>query len=245
MFSQHKEDHIKHRSRGFSLLELLVSISIMVLLAAFTLSSIRTYNMVDINSVIEEAARRVKMRRMEAVRLAAMVGEGSINRADVQPPLVIEFNNNDGIDRTRQLRLSGPNTNDLTHLMCPPDEPLPLSGRCPGGDDPYWFYQYQGLPLKLQGWKVATAQSDLGTIPVISNSTLTTKIEFTYQGRVLPADPNSIGTASVWAIYFINSNNDARALTVHETGYVEMWSWNKEKSKWIGFGNREDVSPTP
>lgn len=230
-----------NRASGYSLLELLVVLAVLMLTAVFVLDS--SYLSGDSGeALITEAARRTRQRRAEAVQLNAATGTNGIERGFSQPPLVIDFAQP---ETTRTLRIEG---SGATHLACPPTHPRTSVGLCEKINSDgtrertlgTWDYQYVGLALRTKGgWNVALDNADLGRVPQMEGTRLTTQLEFTSNGRLRPVNANPADTAqpaTVWAIYFVKGDNDARALLVTDAGQVEVCRW--DDGAWRGFGDR-------
>lgn len=220
------------KSSGFSLLELIITLVLILLLCAFVTSVF--YDRDKSEALIAEAAQRVRLRRAAAMQLSAGVGGASaIDRLASQPPVRIDLADS---STTRELILRGANA---SQLQCPETHPLSRSGWCEkinmdGSRERVrgtWDYQYLGKALAI----TAISAVPDGVRP-IAGAQLTTSLEFLANGRLTSPDPNAIGEAVNWVIYFRN-NTKVRALLVSEDGFVEICRW--EDGKWTGFEERD------
>ncbi len=232
---------------GFSLLELLIAVTLIVLLAAFVTNlSSRSYAG---ETVIKDAARRLRLRRAEAIRLSAGLGADAVERVGWQPRVSIDFAD---LSTTAALRLGSCADSSVTQPSCTAST-LSASCYCLNADgNPVpadsWTYRYQGSEMRLPtGWSVARTIADLpADIPPLQNTKITTSISFETSGQVTPVSntqppPAKEISAEVWAIYFTDGARDARALTVNESGFIEIWRWQPRTGgggNWQGFANR-------
>jgi type II secretory pathway pseudopilin PulG len=228
----------REKISGFSYLELLISLSILITISAFTISAVHTRSRVD--NFIEDAAQLIRMRRAEAVRLFAASGGTSIAIYDNSPPLAIEFDKANP-EKASSLVTGGP---DATKLACPPGYNLNSRGACLNQEEiesstvkAYWDYKYLGNQLALNDWEIRKPD-DVLPIP---NSVETTKIEFLAQGRVspVPEDSNNPGQDRFWSIYF-HKHGQVQAIAVYKTGLVEVWKYNSSDKTWKGFQDRTE-----
>jgi hypothetical protein len=233
---------------GFSLLEMLIAAGLVMVLAAFVVNLSSRDGAGEI--VVRDAARRLRLRRAESIRLSAGLGADAVERSAWQPSVTLDFADP---PTTAALRLGNCADAAVTRIRCPAGEPSP-SCYCLDADQKpepavAWDYRYQGGEMRLPaGWAVARAAKDLPPgVPELPNSQLTTLVSFATAGQVSPVDtktppPAQEVPAKVWAIYFTDGEETVRALTVNESGFVEIWRWQPRGGDgggdWQGFGNR-------
>lgn len=235
----------RKRSQGYSLIELLIALSLIALLAAFVINVFHREGASD--AVVKEAVQRLSRRRAEAIRLSAGLGASAVDRIAWQPPLTIDFAD---LATTAALRTGNCSDRTATHVVCPDGNDVSPTCYCLNGDgDPVpsagWEYKYQNDAMRLpsSAWQVAATTAALPAgVPALSNTQPTTAISFEASGRVTPVAVGN-GRAKAWAIYFVAGAKAARAVTVNESGEMEIWRWQPngdEDGAWQGYNNRPD-----
>lgn len=244
------------KESGFSLIELMVVIAIVILLAAFTIPRLARGN--DATLVSAQAASRLRERHAAALRLNRVLEPTSLENYR-QPPVLIDFLDpqstrsllTEGVDANNDGR--DDNTGQTITRFLPPST---------AGSTGTWSYQYRGSSFTLPtGWRVASSAADMGGIPLVGNGLgiLTTRIGFDAKGtalgdvnrdgiyEVLPNHYQGVGTnyATIdlnregyfWAIY-LTDGTEARAIACHGSGLVESWRWDPDGRAWRGYSDR-------
>ena len=263
--------HIHSAQNGFSLIELLLVLSIIVVIAAIWVS--RSFTGGEAGGaelLLGTVNSRLAERRGDAARLGAMktfrettdeTGGGSTN-ALRNPPVAIDFNQSNTtsslVTDSRDADYDG--RDDSTGLEY---TRLRISRNRLGGTLQYvWRYAYRENPLMLpDGWRLASSR-DL-PVPLIAGGAhgkgeLVTRIAFDASGRAYGfyrdvwrndspnADSSDVGDAPFWVFYFYMPDQTpaaACAVAVHPSGLIENFRW--DGTDWRGFGNRLPSAPSP
>mgnify|MGYP002785173903 CR=1 FL=1 len=225
---------MKLNEKGYSLIELLITVVIGGILALFILNGFKDQGR-NLKQVLHKAEQRLEERRSAAQRLGQANAEGieefspvTINFADPATTRTLKI---DGVDLNRdgQDDNSGQNLTRWNRSAA------------------RWDFYYEGEELKLPAnWELVTKIEELGDIPPIPNSELTTSIGFNEEGRPAtvpdsPTAPTGSDEAPFWAIYFIDRKGGkiAVAVAVHGSGLLESWTFAANSNKWLGNGGRE------
>lgn len=239
---------VDRRSRGYTLIEVLITVSVIVALAIVALPALSGKG--DAERFLGEVAGRVRMRRLETRHLRPL-GAPTVHEGWAQPPIVIDFRR---LERTAPLRIDGATTNyegfdaarslSLTHFDV-------THGA--------WEYVYEGTPLRLpDGWRLAANAAQLPVeVGLIEDSAgkprgiSVSAIGFDARGRawadcdgdgVTESAPETLAEAEAggdmpfWAVYFTDGET-AVAVAVHSTGVEEAWRWSSGNG-WRGWRNR-------
>ena len=211
-------------AKGFSLLELIIAMTVLVVAVAFSIPAFSNSGQEE--RFIQQAARRVRERRGAAIRLNPLAAGTSIENY-TQPPLLIDFANSQS---TAVLVLDGPPGAAVTQY----DQASSS-----------WTYVYEGMPLSPPpGWRLAGSAAELSPITPISGGrgAFATAVGFGCDGTPTPGPPlpSGPGEAPFWSLYFTNGK-EARAIAAHATGDVEVWRWDSDSLVWKGFQGRSWV----
>ena len=138
---------------GFSLLEMSITVALIVLLAAFVTNLSSRDSAGEI--VIRDAARRLRLRRAEALRLSAGLGADAVERTGWQPRVTIDFADP---STTAALRTGSCTDSTATQPRCTTGT---LSSSC-------YCLNADGDPAPADAWIAATALH-LG-VPLITHN---------------------------------------------------------------------------
>lgn len=248
--------------KGFSLIELMIVLFIVILVSALTFSKFygSATDIGGAEKILEETSARIVERRSDAVRLNGEDRRLALQQLTVSP-LPMDFTN---LNTTASLKIEGTDSDgncvdDLTNknLTC-----FSVSGGTAA-----WQLSYHQDEIKLpRGWQVITSRDSLGSLPLIGNGTngrgvIVTKIGFDGKGKALalelgssvwktmPTGANvsetpSANNAPFWAIYFAvlentpGGNSQVKAMiaiAIHPSGMIERFRYD---NGWIGVNNR-------
>lgn len=252
---------LKQKEQGFSLIELMVVIAIIILISSITVHRLYSSSLEvgGAERLLDEVASRISERRAEARRL-----NGDDRRVDLESftvePLPIDFSD---LSWTGSLNTEGADSDgnceddhtgrDLTCLIV-------------SGERAEWRLAFNDDALKLPtGWQVAR-NSRVIRVPLIGNGmngrgVLASAFGFDADGKAyakefgsnewkniptgaLKSEQPTANDAPFWAIYFVVSGGVIRgsepnalvAVAVHPSGLVEKFRY--DNGEWIGFKNR-------
>ena len=235
---------------GYSLIELLIVISLILIISSITISGMLSGGSRDIRGIANfqtEIMDFVKTRQSDARRLNGERRGDFYARDNYQPiPLLeIDFSKN-----LADLRINGEDEDgdcydDTTGelLTC-----LKINS---GKGSYFWEYAYLENPINLPvELRLANDIQSLRNVPLISGGergrgVLVTRIGFDYAGNIYGFEqggfyPQPIGTSPTsvaslentpfWAIYFVgeNSSDFAYAIAVYPTGYLESYVYSDQ-----------------
>lgn len=241
------------REAGSTLIELLITVIIIGATAGIVVPRIigRDYA----PRVIGDVMGRVRLRRREARLLAPQAAKTALQNFS-QQPLVIDFARP---QTTAPLRIAGTDVQPAPYGDGIDDNTgLPLTRI--NNRTGKWWYGYQGAPINFPpGWRLVSGQSpslppgaglirnsrgEVAGIPV-------SVVGFDAAGDawgdrdgdgVAESSPQSLtnptpaSEAPFWTLYFTNGE-EAAAVGVHATGYVEAWRWTASAG-WAGWRGR-------
>lgn len=235
---------------GFSLIELLVVITIIIIFSAIVISrgvfsSSRSHGG---EQLITELATRLYERRGAAARLNGNKAANSFQSVTA-PPLEFDLQNPSS---TAALVTEGVDTNADGMDDVTGDRLTFLSGGV-------WDLVYRGVPMQLPSdWQLALSAAALGSIPLIAGGARgrgmpVTRIAFDGDGQALyrnasggwertpsgTAAGKKINESAFWAFYFIRPNSPQTAVAVAvypASGICERFRF--DGTAWRGFADR-------
>jgi prepilin-type N-terminal cleavage/methylation domain-containing protein len=239
---------VKRRARGFTLMEILITVSVIAALAVVTLPLLNGKG--NAERLLVEATGRIRLRRLEARHLRPL-GAPTAHEGWAQSPVIIDFRR---LERTAPLRIDGAATNydGVDAVRGLPVTHFDLTRRA-------WEYVYEGAPLSLPtGWQVVTDAAQLpDEVGLIKDSVgrvcgiPVSAAGFDARGRAW-ADRDGDGLAEsapevlaqaaaggfmpFWAIYFTDGET-AVAVALYSTGVEEAWRWSPGNG-WRGWRSR-------
>lgn len=239
---------ITRRADGYTLIEVLIAVSVVAALAMVTLPVFSGRG--NAEKLLAEAIGCVRMRRQETRHLRPLVAP-TAHEGWTQPPIVIDFRR---LERTAPLRINGAATN-YDGFDAGRGLPLTHFDVTRGA----WEYVYEGVPLRLSGgWRLAAGATELpdgaGLIKDSAGNPRgvpVSAIGFDARGLawadrdgdgLAESAPETLAEAAAggempfWAVYFTDGET-AVAVAVHSTGVEEAWRWSPGDG-WRGWRGR-------